>query len=438
MNQDDKTKNNSTETFRLVKNKDAKSILSYSEIEKLRSAVDQLDEIDSIYTEEDIQKSLMANNYESYEEEETTPEVEEIDEEPTKRVSFKEFTNELKSKFILFIKNLPIKVKKALYGILAIIVILLFVLFVRFEKKIHTYKMVINGEEVVSLYEGGLYKENGIEAYNYKGENKTGLVKIDAQVDTDVVGEYYVKYTINSFWKKNEITRKVVILPNPLDGIYFTLNGEEEVEVKLGKEYVDAGYNIKSEDNGDYTQYVTESNNVNTNKIGTYEVKYLIKINKKQQELVRKVKVTGSRYTIKYNKTATRNDVEVNVISNINDFDYFIVDGHKVLKDNIIYNVSENGTYEIAMYDTNGKKDNISIKISNIDREAPTGTCQAWMSSQFKNTYYTLNIKDASNIKSYRYDGETYTNRKDSCNATAAVDGRTLSGFPSNRHTNHL
>ena len=411
MNQDDKNKTNSTDTFRLVKNKDAKSILSLNsnnEIEKLQEAVDKLDEIDSIYTEEDIQNSLMANNYDAPEEETTPIEEEEI-EEPSNRISFKELLIELKNKFILFIKNLPVKVKRILYGLLGILVIILFVLFVRYEKKIHTYKMVINGEEVVSLYEGGLYKEKGIEAYNYKGENKTGLVKIDAQVDTDVVGEYYVTYTIKSFWKNNEIKRKVIILPNPLDNIYFTLNGDEEVEVKLGKEYIDAGYNIRSEDNEDYSQYVTTTNNVNTEKIGTYEVKYLIKINKKQQELVRKVKVTGNRYTVKYNKAATKDNVEVNVISNINDFDYFIVDGHKVLKDNIVYTVTDNGTYEIEMYDTEGKKDNISIKIGNIDRDPPTGSCSAWMSSQYKNTHVSLNIKDASNIRSYRYNGETYT-----------------------------
>ena len=440
MDPKDKNKTNSTDTFKLVKSKDAKSVLSLDSIDKLQNAVDKLDEIEKEYTEEDIQKSLMANNYEAPKEEETVPPVEE-DEEETNRISFKELFNELKEKFIVFIKNLSVKTKRILYGVLTVIVIILFVLFVRYEKKIHTYKMILNGDEVVSLYEGGLYREKGVEAYNYKGESKNGLIKIDAQVDTDVVGEYYVKYTINSFWKKNEVTRKVIVLPNPLDNIYFTLNGDDEVEVKLGSKYEDEGYSIRSDDDKDYTKYVTTTNNVNTKKIGSYEVKYLIKINKKQQELIRKVNVVGDRYSINYNKAATKGNVEVNVVSNILDFDYFMVDGHKVLKDNIIYTVTDNGTYDIEMYDTNGNKDNISIKIGNIDREPPTGTCQAWMSSQYKNTRFNLNIKDASEIKSYKYNGEVFSTSTfylDSLKSSGNVEVVDAAGNSANITCNYL
>ncbi len=421
MNQgEEKNKNISTDNSRLVDEKNAKSIFpsdSETSIEKLQSALDQLDEIDGNYTEEDIQNSLVANNYDAPEEvkEDITLEEEEVPEKNKK--TLKEYISEdlvemfkkYKEIAITYLKNLPVKVKRIIYGALGVLLIIIFVLFVRFERKIHTYEMIINGDAEVSLYEGGLYKENGVEAYNYKGENKTGLVKIDAQVDTDVVGEYSVKYTIKSFWKKNVVERKVRVLPNPLDNIYFTLNGDEEVNVKLGKEYEDAGYNIRSDDNEDYSKYVTITNDVNTEKIGTYEVRYLIKINKKEQELVRKVNVVGDRYTVKYNKKVTRNNVELNIISNLNNFDYFIVEGHKVLKDNIIYNVSDNGTYTFEMYDTNGKKDNISVKVSNIDREAPTGTCSAWMSSKTNRTLFNMNVKDASSIMSYKYNGQVYT-----------------------------
>ena len=413
MNQDDKKKTIDSNEVRLVKKENAKSVLSLDSIKKLKDAVEQLDEIDQVYTEEDIQKSLMANNYDAPKDEEpiiVEEEVVEEEEEIEKNNPFKDIYDKLKERLISFFKNISVKTKRIIYGVLGLLVIIFVVLFIRFEKKIHTYKIVINGEAEVSLYEGGLYKENGVEAFNYKGENKTGLVKIDAQVDTDVVGDYYVKYTIKSFWKNNEVTRKVTVLPNPLDGIYFTLEGDEEVEVKLGKQYEDAGYNIKSDDNEDYSKYVTVSSNVNTDKIGTYEVRYLIKINKKQQELIRKVKVVGNRYSVNYNTKATRNDLEVNIVSNLNNFDYFMIDGHKVLKDNIVYTVTENGTYNIGMYDTDGKKDDISIKITNIDREPPTGSCSAWMSSKEKNTTFNMDVRDNSRIKNYRYNGTDYNN----------------------------
>ena len=419
MNQEDgKNTKVSTDNIRLVNKKNAKSIFpsdSENSIEKLQKALDQLDDIDKKYTEEEIQNSLIANNYDAPEDEMKVL-VEEEESIETKK-NIKEFITKdlleiLKKygeKIIAYFRNLPVKIKRIIYGILGILVIIIFVLFIRFERKIHTYDIVINGDSEVSLYEGGLYKESGVDAYNYKGENKIGLVKIDAHVDTDVVGEYTIKYTIKSFWKKNEVTRKVIVLPNPLDNIYFTLNGDEEVSVKLGKEYEDAGYNIRSDDDEDYSKYVTVTNDVNTEKIGVYEVRYLIKINKKEQELVRKLNVVGNRYTIKYNKKVTRNNIELNIISNLNNFDYFVVEGHKVLKDNIIYNVSENGTYNFEMYDTDGKKDNISVKVTNIDREAPTGVCSALMSSKNNRTMFQLNVKDANAIMSYKYNGQVYT-----------------------------
>ena len=418
MNQDEKSKTSSTDNYRLVDNENAKSILSLdslNSIEKLQDAVEQLDEIETLYTDEDMQKYLVANNYEAPDEEEPTepeeePQVLEEKEKLTKLVKNKTFEvlNKIKETSVNSLKNMPVKVKKGIIVFLGILVIIGIISFVNFERKIHTYDIVINGETEVSLYEGGLYKEIGVEAYNYKGENKTGLVKIDAQVDTDVVGEYDVKYTIKSFWKKNEVVRKVTVLPNPLDGIYFTLNGDEDVEVKLGKEYVDAGYNIRSEDDEDYSKYVTITNDVNTNKVGLYEVKYLIRINKKEQELVRRVKVVGDRYTIKYNKKVTRSNVDLNIISNLKNFDYFIVEGHKVLKDNIVYNVPKNGTYNFEMYDTSGKKDVISVKVNNIDRDPPTGTCSAWMSNKYGNTMFNLDVKDSSSIVSYKYKGKVY------------------------------
>jgi len=397
-----KDKNSTSDNLRLVSKKNAKSVFtvgSDNSLHKLQEAVERLDELTP--TEEEIQQSLMANNYEAPVDD--TPIVEEkIPEEAPKKLSFKEILVNLN-------KKLDKRIKIGIGVFLAVILLVLVILFVRYEKYTHTYKIVINGEDVVTLYEGGLYKEKGVSVYNYNGEEKKGLAKIAAHVDTDSVGEYYVKYSVNNFWKKNEKTRKVVILKNPLDNIYFSLNGEEEVSVKLNSKYKDLGYNIKSDDKEDYSKYVSVTNNVNTSKIGTYEVKYLIQINKKSQELVRKVRVTGKRYSVRYNTNPTSKDIKVNIISNINDFDYFMVDGHKVLKEDIIYTVNNNGTYSIEMVSTSGKKDDIVLKINNIDREGPKGTCTAWMNSREKGTTVNLNVKDNSGrVASYRYNGKTF------------------------------
>ena len=404
---------------RLVKNEDAKSIFamdSNEKIEKLNDAVEQLEEIEVLsddYSDEEIQYSLMSNNYTAPEEE---VKEETVEEEVVEEKKVNEKINLIKNKLVdvkekarLFFIDLSKRNKKYAIVVVCLIVVLLSILFIKHEVKIHTYDIKLNGQSEISLYEGGLYKENGFQAFNYKGKNVTKLVKVKADVKTDKVGEYKVFYRINSIWKKNEIFRTVKVLPNPLDDIYFTLNGDEEIDVKLNSKFEDPGYSIRSNDNNDYTKYVTVSNNVNTSKIGTYEVNYLIRINKKKQLLTRKVNVTGSRFNVKFSNAPTKTKVDVNISSNLNNFDYYIVDGHKVLKDNIVYTVNDNGHFSVDMYDTYGNKDVIEFYVSNIDRTPPTGTCRALMNTKAKNTTFNLDIRDSSGVSTYKYNNQSFS-----------------------------
>ncbi len=308
----------------------------------------------------------------------------------------------LKNKIVKKYNNIPVKWKKIIKAVsIALVCILLFI-FYRFEVKLHTYDIQIKGLSEVSIYEGGNYKEAGYVAYNNKKENITNKVKVKGHVNTEVVGEYKLEYVIKTFWKDNRVSRTVKVLKNPLDGIYFTLNGDEEVTVKLKEKYEDKGYNIRSKDNLSYDQYVTVSNFVDTNKIGEYEVRYLIKINKKEQELIRKVTVVGDPYTVNIvNRAPTRSNVNIELTSNIQNFSHFIVDGNKVLKDNIEYIATENGTYKFKMYDTKGKETSISVDVNNIDRDPPTGSCEAYMNKKNNSTTFNCNINDYSKINKY-------------------------------------
>ena len=404
---------NQNSNIRFADSKNAKSILATAlknekNIDKLQSAVDELDEIEVLdetdpYSEEEMAKVLASNNYKSRDNEDVEVKEEVKEEKPVKE------KKSLKEILINFFKNLNKKVKIILIIILVTIILILGVLFVKHEIRTHTYDILIKGDKVVTLYEGGLYKENGYVAYNYKRENKTNLVKVDAQVDTDKVGEYEVTYTIKSIWKKNVVTRKVIVLKNPLDNIYFTLNGEEEMTIKLNEEFVDPGYNIRSDDDEDYSKYVSVSGKVDNTKLGVYEIKYLIRINKKQQELVRKVKVEGPRYSVYYDKKATKGSVKVRVVSNIANFAYFMVGDEKRPSEEISNTYQDNGSYTVSMFDMDGTEDKIAININNIDRDPPTGSCRALMSSKDKRTYYTVNAKDASPIETYKFNGNAYS-----------------------------
>ena len=323
--------------------------------------------------------------------------------EDVKLITFVENEVDIVSKKIAnAYKSIPAKGKRIIHLLLGVMGCLLLVLLYRYEVERHTYDIQIKGNEEVSIYEGGNYKEAGYIAFNYEKENSTNKVKVVGEVNTEVVGEYKLEYVIHTFWKDNRVSRTVKVLKNPLDGIYFTLNGDEEETVKLKEKYEDKGYNIRSNDDVNYDNYVTVTNTVDTNKIGEYEVKYLIKINKKEQELIRKVKVVGDPYTVRIvNSTPTRSNVTVELTSNIKNFSHFLVDGNKVLKDSIEFSAPENGTYSFKMYDTKGNGTNIDVNITNIDRTPPTGTCQAYMSRGNNSTTFYFNINDQSKIAKY-------------------------------------
>ena len=69
----------------------------------------------------------------------------------------------------------------------------------------------------------------------------------------------------------------------------FALNGKEAVEVHYGDNYNDDGYNNDLDNS-----YVTTENNVDTSKLGTYEVTYTVNYKNYSKSVVREVNVIDS------------------------------------------------------------------------------------------------------------------------------------------------
>jgi len=76
-------------------------------------------------------------------------------------------------------------------GLFLIVIVLMIILFV--NKKVINY-LDLNGEEVITLYQGTDYIEPGFKAYNSKKEELNSLVIIKSTLDTDEVGEYEITY----------------------------------------------------------------------------------------------------------------------------------------------------------------------------------------------------------------------------------------------------
>ena len=274
--------------------------------------------------------------------------------------------------------------------------------------KINTYKISILGDNPMIVYQGDEYVEPGYMAFDYQNNEKTEKVVVDNNVNSNVIGDYRVKYSINSFFKKNVVTREVTVKENPLDYVKFVLKGEKILNIKRKDRYNELGYSVAS-DRGNFTKNVTITNNVNTSKVGTYEVIYTLKIGNKQRNLKRIVHVTGEKYGTNVDiSTLTNKNVTIKVENYLKDFDYFInPNGVKVTDEKFDFVVEKNGTYEFKLYDKNKIETKFQVVIKNIDKTPPVGVCNAYVSKN--KTSYKIEATDEHGVTKYVHNEKEYT-----------------------------
>ena len=263
-----------------------------------------------------------------------------------------------------------------------------------------SYTITLIGLENITLYEGDLYSEPGFNARDINGFDKTSLVKVSGNVNSNVVGQYKIVYSINSFFKKNEVTRIVNVIENPLEDITFSLNGDN-VNLNLYDEYDDPGFICIDKNNIDCSNDVTVSSNVLMNKIGNYTTTYTLKIGNKEKVLTRNVIVAGPRYEYSLDKEQMVNtDVVIKLQSNINNFNYIVMpNGEYVYNDLVNYRVSTNGNYKFVVYDENDVNEEVNVFVNNIDKESPKGSCKAIIEGN--TTSYNIVVSDNGKIVKY-------------------------------------
>ena len=126
-------------------------------------------------------------------------------------------------------------------------------------------------------------------------------------------------------------------------------------------------------------------------------------------QVSRTVIVMGSNISISLdNEKITNGSVGINVYVVDNYFDYMILpNGNKVNDKKYTYQVNENGEYKFSIYDKLGKSQEKSILVSNIDKEAPNGSC----TGLYGNGKTSINIKavDNTGISKYVVNGRDYS-----------------------------
>ena len=181
------------------------------------------------------------------------------------------------------------KLKKSVVAVLVtiLVLLLLFLLFLILGKNLLSLK-VLNEEALEAPYLGEGYEYPEVECTFLGLKASAELTK---KVDLNTMGDQEAEYTCKkAIFKK---TFKVKINVKDKEPPKITLNGNSETSVYLGRTYVEKGAKAQDNMDGDLSDKIQVSGNVDGNTLGTYEIKYTVS-DKSGNEAVetRKVKVT--------------------------------------------------------------------------------------------------------------------------------------------------
>ncbi len=187
--------------------------------------------------------------------------------------------------------------KKKVCIILAVVVILIvlatgiycYIQKMNRENAIPTISLI--GEQSLTIALNDEYTDQGATATRNDADITDSVVK-EGEVDTATPGEYKIKYKAYSENKSNsaEIERTVVVKDETSPTI--ELKGKKEVTVYVGNKYTDEGCTATDNFDGDITDKVSVTGEVNTDKEGQYEIKYTVEDSSKNiAEATRKVTV---------------------------------------------------------------------------------------------------------------------------------------------------
>ena len=143
------------------------------------------------------------------------------------------------------------------------------------------------------------------------------------------------------------------------------LNGDSEIELELGAEYIEHGVKVTDNLDPDIESKLKISGTVNTNNAGTYQIKYNATDHAGNiaEQKVRTVKVIPISANVEYSETKlTNQNVTVTLTPSV----------QLVTNTELTYTFTENGEHTFTLTDLEGNTLNKTVKVDWIDKEPPT------------------------------------------------------------------
>ena len=141
---------------------------------------------------------------------------------------------------------------------------------------------------------GEIYEDPGIKVM-YRGKRITNY-KIEKDVDNTKLGVYTVKYLFGNSVRERKVEVK------DISGPIIELEGND-ITINYKDKYKEPGFKAIDNYDGDLTDKVIITNNINNNELGEYSVIYSVKdLSNNKSEVTRKVYVTDKeKPSIKFN-----------------------------------------------------------------------------------------------------------------------------------------
>jgi len=265
-------------------------------------------------------------------------------------------------------------------------------------------------KDIITLKGDNPYFTNG-EHYSEPGYDLKNGYYVSVSNDGIENSVDEISYTILKNGKLiGTVTRIIVTEKFKYEEPSIELNGPEFLNILKGMKYTELGCTVIDKYDGNISDKVKITGNVDTTKGGKYTITYTVTNSKGvTSSTTRTVVVMDASIALSIDPSGPTND-SVNITINVSDdlFSHILLpDDSKTYNKTYSYKVTENGTYTFAVYNIKGVVKHESIEIKNIDRNIPSGSCSGYYKNGVSNI--TVKASDVSGIGKYVVEGKEYT-----------------------------
>lgn len=276
------------------------------------------------------------------------------------------------------------------------------------------------GESEKNIKKGEKYVEEGYYLIIPGESEPEKYVTVSGTVDENTPGIYRITYKLDAPSYKYELVRTINVIGENSILPTITLIGNHSQTIKINEAYEEKGFTAYDSVDGDITNKVIVENKVKEGTPGLYEIKYTVKNSRGfQTSISRIIKVlnkdeeaeTITTYggiddyikIIPSTKALTKDNITLDITTISSEVKTIILPDKTMTSSKTLkYTIKENGTYIIIVELNDGTKISGMIFIDNIDREGPTGTCQAVY--QNGKVSFVVNASDTKMQVEVKYD----------------------------------